>query len=578
MPMAAAAAVMLLLRTSMSMAPDLDTCKGGSTEGTVPRKGSALLQSRKPLAGAQLSPASVAAVEEQLDEVPDCRNGEASVTIGAGDQPRDISWAISLASRSPVYSSMKVVANEGDNIHSYNDRHYTLGDCTSFCDNHPRCRSFARSEENGHCYLKDMCIWSTDPVRKEESDYRTFYKPCNYRVMKVVASEGTHLADYHARFYTLGECTRFCDNNPSCRNFARNEEKGDCYLKGKCIESTDPVREGETDYRTFYKPCQAYSEMQVVESEGATVASYADRFYTTKECERLCEETDACLSFTRNTETGNCWTKDKCIQSTDPVTKDATSYRTHYKPCQVCSGVGQNMPRMGESHHCCSLNNDRSYKLSCTDSFGDMWAAGGFVQIGDERFCDENASNWDHGARAEVLFTMRGNKPERPEYLTAGSPDGAAPAPVQASAGQSWQTCQERCPDGDIKQVQTIVPMENSTELYWEIAIPPSSTAVCYGGARGFSGGETVSSCCCLSYDVAYTVTCTDSGGNGWGRGAALHIGWATMCTGNFNLDLRSNVVAFNLTLPNPISPLAGGLEPEGFLPPSEPSASREGR
>eukprot|EP00928_Gymnodinium_smaydae_P011053 TRINITY_DN14132_c0_g1_i1.p1 TRINITY_DN14132_c0_g1~~TRINITY_DN14132_c0_g1_i1.p1 ORF type:complete len:347 (+),score=67.63 TRINITY_DN14132_c0_g1_i1:74-1042(+) len=75
-----------------------------------------------------------------------------------------------------------VVADEGNAVADYNERFYSLDECKAICDNTDGCKSFAYSAKaNGHCFLKDKCVTSDEPLSSSASvgDFVTHYKPCS---------------------------------------------------------------------------------------------------------------------------------------------------------------------------------------------------------------------------------------------------------------------------------------------------------------------------------------------------------------------------------------------------------------
>jgi len=75
---------------------------------------------------------------------------------------------------------------------------------------------------------------------------------------------------------------------------------------------------------------------RVVVDKGAPVGDYVDRFYAAWECMDKCDRTSGCHSFMYIPIAGQCFLKDRCVDSSSPIVSPDSGeheYQTYWKPC-----------------------------------------------------------------------------------------------------------------------------------------------------------------------------------------------------------------------------------------------------
>lgn len=166
-------------------------------------------------------------------------------------------------------STERVVLDQGRSVGDYIDGFYSLTSCQSLCSGTSSCMSFAYSSNEGYCHLKDAAINAFSALALT-SEYKTYYRSPTFEATeRVVRDEGGPVGDHSGAFYTLAQCKSLCVANPSCNSFSYSGEKGQCFLKDKCVTASDPLLstwygvdlasdpwlKHSAGFRTYYKAC-----------------------------------------------------------------------------------------------------------------------------------------------------------------------------------------------------------------------------------------------------------------------------------------------------------------------------------
>mmetsp|Transcript_53335 Transcript_53335/g.173437 ORF Transcript_53335/g.173437 Transcript_53335/m.173437 type:complete len:804 (-) Transcript_53335:570-2981(-) len=187
----------------------------------------------------------------------------------------------------------RVVQNEGSDVGMLEAG--SVERCKLECDANFDCKSVAYG--NGKCYLKDKCVVRDDPIVSASagnSHFKTYYKPCGQpdagvqkpttqvpavqkistqapavhkataqvptvqqyiETYRVLQDEGSAVGSLGA--VSLDQCKVACDANSACMSVAYGD--GKCYLKGKCVSSSDAIvspNAQNSHFKTYYKPCE----------------------------------------------------------------------------------------------------------------------------------------------------------------------------------------------------------------------------------------------------------------------------------------------------------------------------------
>jgi len=269
-----------------------------------------------------------------------------------------------------TYVERTLVAKEGCGVHTA--LQVKLAECKRLCGVHEACHSFTYSGVQQSCYLKKRLVAMEDAARVPQYlDYKTYIKVrlCTHHVcakgmiLRLEAesihgkddetcclprhsySERTLLANEGHEVYaefpvTLGECEKLCDLKTQCRSFAYSSVQRSCHLKHAAATMQAAARAHQyLDYKTYVQvplcishvcaegtilrldaysivdeggetcclPRHSYVERTLVAEEGHEVRG--DLHVTLAECEKLCDLTGACRSFTYSALQQSCYLK-----------------------------------------------------------------------------------------------------------------------------------------------------------------------------------------------------------------------------------------------------------------------------
>ena len=88
-------------------------------------------------------------------------------------------YFLSFCSDNKWQSLSNVALFEGEAVG--HKRSTTLKECKKLCNENENCNSLSFKADEGHCYLKNKCIFSKEWSWKEQKvvkGYRTYYKEC----------------------------------------------------------------------------------------------------------------------------------------------------------------------------------------------------------------------------------------------------------------------------------------------------------------------------------------------------------------------------------------------------------------
>lgn len=158
-------------------------------------------------------------------------------------------------------STERVVEDEGPAVADYSDGYYSLAACQSSCSHAVNCMSFSYSPNEGHCYLKALAVTPFMPMvspSDRRASFKSYYKAVKYHALdRVVSDEGASVGDHDGHTYSLSMCKSMCSANPECKSFSYSQDKGQCFLKAKCVTGSDPLigTDQKQSFRTYYTAC-----------------------------------------------------------------------------------------------------------------------------------------------------------------------------------------------------------------------------------------------------------------------------------------------------------------------------------
>jgi len=224
-----------------------------------------------------------------------------------------------------------------------------IDSCSGYCTGGGACNYGSQGECERSIF---GCSWKCNaPTRRRRSS-------TGYLQASLQQNEGNQVGSYMDT--SNSDCASNCDANPTCKSFSWTPDYGGkCYLKDKCVHSSDATT-SFGNYKTYYKPCHSqgswnsptrrrrswnsptrrrrswsstgYLEASLQQNEGNQVASWTEM--SNSDCAVNCDRYPTCKSFSWTPDYGGkCYLKDKCVHSSD-ATKSFGNYKTYYKPCQ----------------------------------------------------------------------------------------------------------------------------------------------------------------------------------------------------------------------------------------------------
>jgi len=168
------------------------------------------------------------------------------------------------------YWMRSLVADEGVEI--FATLQATFADCKTLCDGTLGCQSFAYSEIQSSCHLKDRTVSPGDEAKHDSLDFVTYMQanPSQEKVEELGSSPSSDAGGVAVHTYirrslvadeggtvewkapaSLQECKSLCDGTDGCRSFAYSRLQSSCYLKDKAVTADDQARHGDADFVTY---------------------------------------------------------------------------------------------------------------------------------------------------------------------------------------------------------------------------------------------------------------------------------------------------------------------------------------